>query len=375
MAPRRCSRRLIAHSDATLVRHHLLALSREGPLWEPASRACASALNLLLDRPFAALPGISRLARFVRASRPDLIHGWMYHGNLAGSWLRRRYASSAPLVFGIRQSLYEIRHERPLTRLVIRAGAKHSHGATAVVYNSAVSRQQHSALGYRDDRACVIPNGFDSVKFAPDADVRMKTRNRLGLRDSEFVVGMVGRFHPVKDHATFVRASALLASEHPEARFLVVGPGCSPDNSTLREITRLHGASARIDLLGTWRDPETLYPALDAFCLTSLSEGFSNAVGEAMSCGVVSVCTSVGDMPLLVGDVGFLAPAGDYRSIASQLLQIARFDAGQRAAASHAARQRIVANFGMNDMIEKYMDLYARAIHDARSDSSAAMSG
>ncbi len=257
----------------------------------------------------------------------------MYHGNLAASWLRNRYASTTPVVFGIRQSLYDIRRERPLTRAIIRAGAKHSPGAASVVYNSGTSRQQHSALGYCDERSCVIPNGFDTRKFAPDNTVRAQTRASLGIGDSEFVVGMVGRFHPVKDHATFVRASAMLARNHPGVRVLIVGPGCTAENAELRELVRQHGATARIDLMGAWRNTETLYPALDAFCLTSQSEGFPNVVGEAMSCGVTSVCTRVGDVPLLLGETGSLAAVGDFSTIATHLLRIARFDPAQRAAA------------------------------------------
>jgi glycosyltransferase involved in cell wall biosynthesis len=357
--------RLIAHSDGARVQHHLLSLSREGPLWEPTSRRCSRALNLLLDRPFAAVARIPRLTRFMRDVRPELIHGWMYHGNLAAGWLRNRYAPAAPLVLGIRQSLYDIRRERILTRMVIHSGASHSQVAAALIYNSAVSRQQHSALGYRDDVARVIPNGFDTAKFSLTAEARSCSRARLGLNDSEFAVGMVGRFHPVKDHLTFVRASARLAKELPMARFFIVGPGCTPKNSALREVVRRNCGSARIELLGAWRDTETFYPALDAFCLTSLSEGFPNVVGEAMSCGVVSVCTSVGDVPQLIGDVGFLVPVGDFRAIATHLLQIARFDAGQRVAASNAARQRIIANFAMNDMVWKYMNLYYQVIDGA----------
>ncbi len=350
--------RLIAHSDSSRVVHHLLALSNEGPLWKSTSEECARSLNLLLDHPISAVPRLAHLRQFVRDSRPDVIHGWMYHGNLAASWLGRWFAPSAKLIFGIRQSLYDIRHERPLTRAVIRAGARRSRDAAVVVYNSVLSKDQHNLQGYRSDRSCVIPNGFDIRKFVPDPSARSQTRRRLGITDAEFVIAIVARFHPVKDHATFFRAVAALARVHSSARILVVGPGCTAENAALRLMVNRYAAEATVDLLGAWSNTAELYPALDALCMTSKAEGFPNVVGEAMACGVPCVCTNVGDVPLLLGNAGFLSAVGDAESIARHLATIARFDAGQRHDASLAAREQIRAGFAIEGIIERYMKLY-----------------
>lgn len=354
--------RLVAHSDPTRVTHHLLALSNEGALWKPASESSASALNLLLDRPVAALARLPRLRRFVLDAQPGVIHGWMYHGNLAASWIRGWVATGARLVFGIRQSLYDIGRERPLTRAVIRAGARRSRDADAIIYNSAISRDQHSAIGYRRDLGRVIPNGFDTRKFSPDPDARSRTRARLGLAAEEFVVGMVGRFHEVKDHATFLRAAAALAAEVGNARILVAGPGCTNDNPDLRALVARHAPAARVELLGAWPDTEHFYPALDALCLTSRAEGFPNVVGEAMSCGVPCVCTRVGEVPALLGDAGFLSEVGDADSIARHLQVIARLDPERRRAISTAARERIRDHYSIDDVMESYMNLYTAPV-------------
>ena len=350
--------RLIMHSDPAIVRHSLLALSHQGPLWEPTRRHCEAALNLRLEKPFAALPKIASLRSFVRGSQPDVVHGWMYHGNLAAAWLRRWLAPKASLVLGIRQSLYDIRHERPLTQRVIRSGAHWSQQADAVVYNSAVSRQHHEAAGYAEDRGRVIANGFDTRRFTPDAGVRLATRTRLGLEADQFAVGMVGRFHAVKDHTTFLRAADLLTRAVPRTRIFIAGPGCTTDNRELAGLVSKHAGAARVELLGAWSGTETLYPALDALCLSSRAEGFPNAVGEAMACGVVCVCTNVGDVPLLVGDAGFLSPVADPDALAAHLVRVAGYDAPGRQEASLAARERILQKFGLDRAIEEYLQVF-----------------
>jgi glycosyltransferase involved in cell wall biosynthesis len=352
--------RLVANSNTTRIRHHLLALSHEGPLWEPTKNLCVSSLNLRLERPLLGLRRLANVTGFVRAARPDVIHGWMYHGNLAASWIRRWLVKSAALTFGVRQSLYDIRDERPLTRAVIRIGARQSSSADAVVYNSQISRLHHTSIGYHGERSLVIPNGFETRRFIPDESRRADTRARLRIAEGEFVVGIVGRFHPVKDHATFLQAATLVARTLPRSRFLVVGPGCTMANPVLRQLVERVCQGVRIELLGSWRDPTTLYPALDALCLTSRAEGFPNVVGEAMSCGVIPVCTDVGDIPALVGKAGFLSPVGDYSSIAAHLVGIGCFDREKARSASQVARERIIAHFSIDRIVEEYEELYER---------------
>ena len=122
---------------------------------------------------------IWRLARLLRDWRTDIVHGWMYHGNLAallggGLGIRRR-----PVIWNIRHSVHDLAAEKPATRRVIWMGAPMSYCASQIVYNSALSAEQHRALGYAK-RAEVIPNGFDTDRFRPDPIARAAVRNCWG---------------------------------------------------------------------------------------------------------------------------------------------------------------------------------------------------
>jgi glycosyltransferase involved in cell wall biosynthesis len=359
--------RLIAHSDAQQVRHHLLALSIEGPLWRSTARLCSGALNLRLDRKLLGFFRLSRIPDFVRASCPDVIHGWMYHGNVAGEWLRRRFARQAALIFGIRQSLYDLTQERTLTQWVIKRGARLSAEADSVIYNSEISRSQHHGLGYSSGSDLVIANGFEIDRFRPVDSVRNETRRKLNIADDEYAIGIVGRFHPVKDHATFLAAARLVLDRIPNARFFIAGPNCTSANIKLRGLLDSTHTASRVTLLGSWADPSTLYPAFDAFCLTSVSEGFPNVVGEAMSCGTPCVVTDVGDVSRLVGDNAILVPPRDETKIAEGLIKLLDLPAEDRRALGLRARHRIVDLFGIDKAVRNHMEVYSAVAQQYRS--------
>ena len=114
------------------------------------------ALNMKSSRP--SLGGLIRLCKLISTIRPDLVQGWMYHGNLAASLVVLR----GVVVWGIRQSLYGLDKERTLTRWVIRLGAVMSRFPRAIIYNSRTSASQHEKFKFDQFKTVVIPNGFDT---------------------------------------------------------------------------------------------------------------------------------------------------------------------------------------------------------------------
>ena len=111
-----------------------------------------------------------RLARILRTASPELLQGWMYHGNLTatiGSWLLPR---RPPVLWNVRHSLHDLALEKPLTRLIIRLSSRLSRLPQAIIYNSRVSAAQHARLGFDASRAVVIPNGFNGTQFRPQPE-------------------------------------------------------------------------------------------------------------------------------------------------------------------------------------------------------------
>lgn len=300
-----------------------------------------------------------RLRRIVRELRPDIIQGWMYHGNLAASVAARLSESGRPVVaWNIRQTLYDLKSEKSLTRQVIRANRALSGRAAAIIYNSHLSRHQHEAFGFAGSRGIVIPNGFDLTRLRPDSDRGAALRRELGLSEGVLVIGHVARFHPMKDHASFLRAAKRVACENSFVRFLLVGREVSLGNPALAGIVP-PDLLERFVFLGERSDVHRLMQAMDLLATSSAwGEGFPNVLGEAMACGVPCVTTDVGDSADIVGDSGIVVPASDSGALANGLLEILNKSHEERRALGQRARARIEANYAVSRIVSQYAETY-----------------
>ena len=306
------------------------------------------------------LRGLIRLRNALADLQPDLLQGWMYHGSVA-AWLADRTSRQRrPVLFGIRQSLYDIGDERRLTALVIRLAAALSSRATHVVYNSRQGQAHHEAFGFDRARSVYVPNGFDTDTFVPSGVARQEVRAELGVAPDTPLAGFVARYHPVKDHAGLLAAAARVRQVLPEVRFVMAGSGVDADNPALMRHVLQHGLADRVHLLGARRDVPRLTAALDVAICASQAEGFPNVVGEAMSCGVPCVVTEVGDCPDIVGPTGAVVRPRDPAAMADGLIRLLSLAPDARLALGVAARQRVLASYSIDAVVRQYTDLYLK---------------
>ncbi|GAF89006.1 unnamed protein product, partial [marine sediment metagenome] len=114
-------------------------------------------MNASFPNPFK----VWRFIKLIRKINPELIQGWMYHGNLAGLLARWVLPNRVFLLWNIRHTPDDLKKEKRLTALVIRLGAKFSSHPDRIIYNSSVSEQKHELLGYNNKNKSIIPNGFN----------------------------------------------------------------------------------------------------------------------------------------------------------------------------------------------------------------------
>ena len=316
--------------------------------------------ELRINRPAGLVAAPFRLAAIARRFRPDAIQGWMYHGNLAALWAWLASGRAARLVWGVRQTFHGMAREKPATRLVIRLNALCSRLPAAIIFNSRASAGQHAAIGFVSGQAAVIPNGFDPRGFHPDAEARAQRRAELGIVADAPVVGLMARYHPMKDHEGFLQAAALIARELPEARFVLAGSGVDTANAAIGARIDALGLSSRVRLLGEVAAPETLYPAFDVLALSSAwGEAFPNVLGEAMACGVPCVATAVGDAEWIVGDTGAIVAPAQPAALAQRTVELLRLSAVERSALGERARARVLKLFALGAVAEDYRQCYA----------------
>lgn len=290
-----------------------------------------------------------RLARLVREERPDIIHGYMGVANeLATVFALLHGCKSA---WGLRASNMDLTAYDRLARAAFRFGAWCSRFADVIIVNSEAGREYYASQGYRADTMHVVSNGIDCTRFQPDESARARVREEWGVAPGERLVGLVARLDPMKDHQNFLRAAALVATEHPDVRFICVGSGPAHVGEGYRAFATKLGLSDKLLWVGGRDDMAAAYNALDIATLSSaFGEGFPNTVGEAMATGKRCVVTKVGDAALIVGDSGLAVPPRDSRALADAIGQLLELDDEQAQSLEKCARQRIIENFSTHQL-------------------------
>jgi glycosyltransferase involved in cell wall biosynthesis len=299
-----------------------------------------------------------RLVRALRRIDPDIIHAFLGPPNVLAA-LAKPWVRECRLVWGIRASNMDLgqydwswRITSLLERLLV--------GRTdLIIANSRAGRDVALTGGFPDERLVVVPNGIDTDRFVPDHRRRDEIRTEWRIPKDAFLIGMVARFDPMKDHGTYLRAAAIVARSNPRIRFACIGDGPSGYIAELQDRADEFGLSGRVVWAGARGDMTDVYGALDAITLTSAyGEGFPNVVGEAMACERACVATDVGDAATIIDDTGIVTAPGDARAIADGWIKLADEAPADRAGREHRCRERIVKKYSVDRMIVSHLDAY-----------------
>jgi glycosyltransferase involved in cell wall biosynthesis len=347
--------RLVLRMDQNRFRSVVVSVTDAGTIGPSFAKSGIEVISLGMQRGIPHPSGLLRLARILRELRPDLLQTWLYHADFFGL-ITKRSGNVPRLVWNLRCSDIALSHTAAAVRRVL---SWCSAVPDAVITNSRAGQRFHERIGYRPRRWEVIPNGFDTAEFSPNTEIRTRLRSELGILADAIVIGLPARYHPMKDHGTFLKAAAIIASERPELRFLLVGPGTEPTNRALAKAIAGQGLSGHISLLGERYDMPSVYAVLDIATLSSAwGEGFPNVLGEAMACGVPCAATECGDARAVLGAAGFVVPRRDPEALASAWQALIAIGAEGRRSLGRAARARIVRDFDLGMIAARYGALY-----------------
>ena len=303
-----------------------------------------------------------KLRGLARTLEPDVIQGWMYHGNLACALLGGFAPGKPRLIWNIRHTVDDIGLEKPLTRLVIRLGGLLKRTPYRIIFNSGISLDQHARLGYPRKKGLMIPNGFDLSMFRPSLEARVRLREELGLSPETLLVGVAARRHPMKGHEEFLKAANLLMASKRDVRFVLVGRGVTSDDRRLRDLAGAPNLEGVVHLLGQCGDMASFFAGLDLVCVPSIfGEGFPNVLGEAMACGVPCVATDVGESREIIADTGRVVKPGDSAALAEAMGELLDMTGEARSDLGNRCRARILDNYSLEKIVEQYVQLYLSA--------------
>jgi sugar transferase (PEP-CTERM/EpsH1 system associated) len=346
--------RLISGLDEQIFEHRLAAVRGMDPAFRDLALPGG---ELLLDGKensgFEFL--ILRLARVMRAYRPHIVHSRNW-GTIEAI-LAARLARVPVVIHSEHGYDLDMLTGLPTRRRIFRRA---SYAMSDAVF--AVTRELcdfHARQAWiSPERIRVIYNGVDTQRFRPRAEERISLRRRFDLPVDRFMVGTVGRTVTIKDHPTLLRAVESIVLKGINAHALLVGSG--PELERNRQIAKDSPSLAgRVTFVGSSDAVPDILNTMDVFALTSISEGMSNTLLEAMATGLPVIATNVGGNPEVIidGDSGWLFQPRDAEALASKLMVLAS-DENQRRQLSLAARQRIVERFSVARMLNEYSSLY-----------------
>lgn len=313
---------------------------------------------VLQRRPGFDLRCVRRLARFCREQNVRLIHAHQY-GPFFYAELASRLARRVPVLFTEHGRDYPD-YRRPKRVWANRALLRRRDRVVAVGQYVREALVQYE--GFAPQRVEVVYNGIDCEVYGAEPVNRAEVRAGWGLDDSHLVIVQVARLNRLKDHATALRALALLMPEMPQVRLILVGDG--EERSVLEALTDELGLRGQVVFTGMQKDVAPLLGGADVFLLSSVSEGIPLTLLEAMAARLPCVSTRVGGIPEVImdGQTGLLAVPSDARDLAEKLRMVIG-DAALRQQFGDAGAARIRDHFDARQMHLAYAKIYGEMLN------------
>ena len=321
---------------------HVISVGNRGAYADELERHGVTVSTLGIGSLFGGPVGLLRLMRQMRRLQPHLVQGWMYHGNIMAAVALRfvQGRTNRRLMWNLRASNMESARYGWLIRLC----AMTSTWPDVVIANSQAGVDFHLGRGFRPRHIELIANGIDTEKFKPNPHARSAIRAELGIPMDAPLFIHAARVDPMKDHDAFLIAMEGL----PNVYGVMVGAG----TPKLRPLPNVYA-------LGLRHDIERLYAAADIVVSTSaFGEGFSNAIAEGMSAGLVPIATDVGDVRLIIGDIGRIVARRDPAALAAAIAAEAVISSNERKTRGALARERILSQFSLAQAVDAYERLY-----------------
>ncbi|MEZ5534140.1 MAG: glycosyltransferase [Thiolinea sp.] len=323
--------------------------------------------HLELNKPWLLPLKLWQLRHFLRGRQVGVLSSIMPHANLFAPLLQLVCGRRWPVVWNLHNTpdsgLYSRRDHRFIMWLSYWA-AKLIPQKIIVV--SERSRARYLELGYPQEKLVLIGNGVpvevDDASHA--AAVRAQLRAGLGLESESILIGSLTRYVPAKNIPLLLEAFKLFSEQcaavgHVPVYLLLAGENMAESNAELQQLVVWYQLEGSVLLLGIRDDAPRLIRALDIATLSSVSEALPLFMVEAMAAGVPCVATDVGDIARLFGDSGWLVESGQAGKLADAWHEVLSLPKGQKLENIRRARQRIVREYGVGQMLENYARVFS----------------
>ena len=332
--------------------------------------------------PFMDLKAFVKILGVMRRESPDIVHT---HTAKAGTSARLAaiiyngfWNGSAKTVHTFHGHVFSGYFSRAKSLMIVWVEQLLARKTDVIV---AISQTQKRDLAHKfhiapADKIRVIPLGFDLTPFLNSHKKRGIFRKSIGAEDRTFLVGIVGRLVPIKNHMLFLNMAEIFLNENPElnVKFVVIGDG------ELRKMLAGHverkGLGNHVEFCGWRRDLPLIYADLQILALTSKNEGTPVSIIEAMASGTPVISTDAGGVRDLLGSPekhlaemegftvrkrGILCHNDDAGGFARGLNYLISMDIDQRDQMIGEARDFVLRTFSnerlLHDMEKLYLEI------------------
>jgi glycosyltransferase involved in cell wall biosynthesis len=315
------------------VEYKIISLTNIGPIGDKITSLGIEVESLGLTKSLNSLFKFFLLIWMIKKFNPNVVQTWLYHADLIGGVAA--FLSGKKVYWNIRQASVNKNLNKWHTVLASRICAFLSFIPHKILSCTQAGINEHVKIGYPQRKMIFVPNGFDMNQYP------------LGLHDKDIILH-VGRYAPLKDHQTFIEVAKRIHEEKPEFEFHMYGDGV--DNST----PLFQNLPPYIKALGRSDDLSKVYGEAKLLISTSLSEGFSNTIGEAMSCGTPVVATDVGDSKVIIDNKKLIAQPQDTLTIANRACNVLKSKINYT-----EIQEKISSRFNIQKIVKRYEELYA----------------
>jgi len=351
---------LVNNADSNLFCVDVLCLREKGEL---ADRIMNPDSQVIFDnnRDHSLLTAIKKIYKTCKSGQYHIVHSHGFTTMLA-SYIAGKLAGVPKIMNGEHGTLY---HSSAKQRLMQRF--LFSKMEINLTVSEDLKREILDKFSLNKDNFRPIINGVDTEKFSIDIEASNHLKNELGLSENVIIIGSVGRLVEVKNYQSLLSAYAQLCNSHPNVHLVLAGDG--PERAHLKEQILKHGLCKKVHLLGRRDDIPQIMNLLDIFILPSFSEGLSNTLLEAMSCGTPVVACDVGGNKEIIRQevTGFLYESNNVNELCSILSDLSN-DKDQITRLSKQSREHILTNYSLNSMVTNYESTYKELLnqHDTR---------
>ncbi|RFS29446.1 glycosyltransferase [Acinetobacter sp. SWAC5] len=338
--------RLIQYTE-NQYQHVIISLMKTSSVYQSTLERCTSH-HALGWNGINTLSAIQKLRKLLKQLQPQTVQCWMYHANALTSLSVIGLAKKPKVVWGIHHSLASPKDESISTKIALGLSKILSKQPNSIIYCAHSSLEQHQAFGFQNPNSQVIANGVFLDKFQPNPELHQPT-----------VIGFAGRYHTAKGYPYLFETMGLLKDEN--IIFKIAGSGASFENVDVKALFEQYQLDVeKVHLLDQISDMPAFYQSIDAFLMTSITEGFPNVLVEAMASGLPCISTDVGDAKYIVQDLGAIVPPRNAHALAEAILAYVQKPEAEKHVLKQATRERVEQNFSIETVSGQYMQVWSQ---------------